>query len=184
MGHLKVLHFCTSFPVEQALPPKAVATTTDLVLVFTPPLQVLVHEVQMLHLLRAQSMAQACLLQVRCSLAGHSSPPCAAATLTEWSRVCVPAPQLLVQVDQAFHVIWQSMGQECELQFRLLAMVAHALPPWAAVETMERVLVCTPLPHSSEHVVQVLYLETMQSIGHSKMLQRAISFGSGQSLPP
>eukprot|EP01012_Entosiphon_sulcatum_P065558 TRINITY_DN9450_c0_g1_i5.p2 TRINITY_DN9450_c0_g1~~TRINITY_DN9450_c0_g1_i5.p2 ORF type:complete len:227 (-),score=11.44 TRINITY_DN9450_c0_g1_i5:4257-4937(-) len=50
--------------------------------------------------------------------------------------------------------------------------------------TIERVLVCVPLPHVWLHVPQVVQFERTQSTGQGSTLQVRVSFKSGHATPP
>ena len=50
--------------------------------------------------------------------------------------------------------------------------------------TAERVFICTPPPHFSEHTLYADQPETLQSIGHSKVLQSKVRVTTGHVMPP
>ena len=184
MGQPKVLQVVVETRVGQPRPPKAAAVRTERVLVLVPVPQDLVQEPYLVQAETLQSTGQAWRLQVRSCSEGHSSPPWAAAVFTTKVRDWTPVPQDLEQAVQAFQVSTQSMGQGWVLQSRRDQGVGQARPPWAARLTTERVLDWTPPPHFSVQVFQADHMETLQSMGHAKVLQVVVALRVAQRTPP
>jgi hypothetical protein len=102
-GQAWVLHGCITLSAGQAIPPLAAGVTTARVRAWVPPPQVLLQVDQSVHGPTTQSTGttHAWVLQSWLSVrAGHAFPAFWAGTVTVRARVCVPPPQVLLQVDQ------------------------------------------------------------------------------------
>ena len=110
------------------LPPSLGICRMVRVRVLMPMPQDLVHAVNSVQGPAMQSTGQEAGLHTRDSAVGHSSPPCIAVRLTTCVLVCLPAPQLLVHLDQALHLPMQSCGHGWLLQLICSRIDEQALP--------------------------------------------------------
>ena len=78
-------------------------------------------------------------LHTRCASAGHSSPPCACATVTVTDCTCVPPPHDTVHAPHTPRVYSQWTGHGCALQSRVCSTsVGQAIPPCRGAVSTER----------------------------------------------
>jgi hypothetical protein len=109
-----------------------------------------------------QSMAQGCTLQTRSSSSGQGLPSYLAGVMMLIDLFCIPPPQVLSHVDQAFHWYTQCTTHGCVLQFCSSSVASHGLPPWAAGNKMLRERLWMPPWHGSlqkSHDFWFLYLK-------------------------
>jgi hypothetical protein len=169
----------------QPRPPQRLAVMMERVAYWVPPLQDLVHLLNLDHLEILQSTGQLSQLQGLVWLRTPTAlPPWAGALMTERVRVLEPMPQVLEQalnLDQAETL--PSMGQLWELQARAERKPEQPRPPKAPRLMMLRVRRWTPLPQVLVQEVQRDQAETLQSMGQRWRLHTRC-FVAGQELPP
>jgi hypothetical protein len=148
--------------------------------------QTALHSVQSPNAVTAQSIGHSCALQVRmASVAGHALPPDSAARSTLRQRVEVPPLHEFVHSFHALHApMTQSTGQLCSMHVLVCTSFGQLRPRCAGCTVMERKRVIVPPPHVCEHGLHARYAVTLQSTGHSWMLQRRTVSSSGQASPP
>jgi len=97
----------------------------------------------------------------------------------------VPPPQATEQAVQARHApTSQSTGQWCTLHFCNRFKVGHAAPPCAASTTIDRVDICTPLPHDLVQPDHDDHVLTWQSTAQGRLLHDRDSSSDGHAVPP
>jgi len=151
-----------------------------------PPPHDLVQLVQAPKADTMQSTGHDSVLQERDSCRrGQTYPPCAACAVTLRVRCSDPAPHVLLQAVQLLHlVVSQWIGHGPSLQGCPSSSSGHPMPPKPAPPTTERLRVCRPRPHETEHSLQSLKFDTSQSIGHGCTLHDWSDVRVGHALPP
>ena len=100
-------------------------------------------------------------------------------------RLCWPLPQVLVQVDQAFHAdTSQWTGQGPSEHAWLWLSSGQATPPCAAAVVTWRERVWVPAAQVLEHSDQEVKEDTTQSIGQAWTLHCCWEFSVGHATPP
>ena len=100
-------------------------------------------------------------------------------------RLCWPLPQVLVQVDQAFHTdTSQWTGQGPSEHAWLWLSSGQATPPCAAAVVTWRERVWVPAAQVLEHSDQEVKEDTTQSIGQAWTLHCCWEFSVGHATPP
>jgi hypothetical protein len=108
-------------------------------------------------------------------LVAHSTPPWAAALMTERVLEVMPPPHFSVQVEEPDQPeILQSMGQAWTLQVRVWRSEVHAAPPWVSLVTTDLERNMVPVPQVLEQVLKEDQLESLQSMGHPNLLQALV----------
>ena len=196
-----VLQACSSACGPQAAPNLLAGVITSRVRACLPPSQVLVHVVQLVHWVRAQSTGHTGRpWQRTVSMSGvaHLAPPKRASRVRWRERVLVASPQVLVHALNSDHgETTQSTGQAWMLQKPLISVVTPQLaPPNLAGLIMERERVWRPPPvlpltsmfmlppHVTEHAPYEPQADIVQSTGHAAALQLRDSSRLGHTKPP
>lgn len=96
-----------------------------------------------------------------------------------------PVPHVLVQTVHPVQVdAVQWMGHGPSLQGWPSRSSGHPTPPYPALVITERLRVCRPRPHETEHSLQLLKFETSQLIGQACVLHDCCAVSDGHALPP
>ena len=100
-------------------------------------------------------------------------------------RSCEPPPHDREHADQAPNAErTQSTGHASVLHACVALSGGHAMPPCAAAVDTERVCVCEPPPHDTEHVDHAENAVTTQCTGHVTTLQARVSLRAPHATPP
>jgi hypothetical protein len=128
-----------------------------------------------------QSAAHKCVLQDRVSaLCGHALPPSIGSVVAR-ERLWLPLPHDTVHVLQAENdSMTQSVAHSNSLQFWSWNVGPAALPPFSGVEA-DRVRLCVPPPHETEHVTQAPQAVWTASEAHACVLQSRVSARYGHT---
>jgi hypothetical protein len=116
---------------------------------------------------------------------GQRTPPYLAAVTIERVLTWTPPPQDLLQPRYGLKAeTLQSLGQFHTLQVATLIFPGHVIPPWRAGERIERVRCLVPELQVAVHAVHLLQPETLQSVGHEKVLQAVVLCITPHATPP
>lgn len=169
-----------------SLPPCEALTASKRERAWKPPPHETEQSPHCIHGPGTQSVGHRYLLHDRvCVAAPHGTPPYAMERATVRLRACSPVPHDLLHWLQLPHSFCtQSTAHECVLHVLFATSALHTLPPNATLMSMERWRDCVPDPQLRVHWVHEPQSDSLQSIGHSCVLQACSARKLGQAFPP